>query len=63
MLDYIISSEGIKTNPKKTKAITLMTEPQNKNRSAKADRKNSSLKQVDIQVSRMQSTFLQGSKR
>lgn len=30
MLRYIISSKGIKANPDKTKAITLMTEPRTK---------------------------------
>ena len=30
MLGYIISSEGIKANPEKTRAIIAMTEPKTK---------------------------------
>jgi hypothetical protein len=59
MLGYIISAEGIRANPDKTKAIMAMAEPQNKKRHTKAYRKDSSTQQVYIKISRAQLTIFQ----
>jgi hypothetical protein len=63
MLRYIIGPKGIRANPKKTNAIISMVEPSTKKEVQKLTRKNSSIEQIHLKISRAQPPILQSSKR